>query len=187
VLRAEHMGTRLVELGLEVDEAALERRRAAGKPVGRPHVAEAVLSSPANADRLRDEGIADVSALIRGYLIPGKPGFLPRTRPTVPEAIQLVHTAGGLAVWAHPFWDVSEVDKVLAMIDRFVEDGMDGVEVFYTTHTREETTVLADYCQERGLAMTGSADFHGPDHKIFSEFRAFELHGASPTLDRLPR
>ena len=42
--------------------------------------------------------------------------------------------------------------------------------------------LIAAHCAERGLLTTGSADFHGPDHPIFSRFRAFELHGLEPRL-----
>ncbi len=36
------------------------------------------------------------------YLIPGAPAYSGRTEPTVEQAIQWVHDAGGVAVWAHP-------------------------------------------------------------------------------------
>jgi hypothetical protein len=42
-----------------------------------------------------------------------------------------------------------------------------------------------DHCEEHGLLATGSADFHGPKHERFSEFRAFALHGREPRLGRL--
>lgn len=59
---------------------------------------------------------------------------------------------------------------------------LDGVEVFYTTHTEEQTRVLHAHCSERGMLMTGSADYHGRDHRLFSRFRAFNLHGLEPAL-----
>src|SRR3954451_24058905 len=55
--RIEAMARRLGELGFELDDAPLRARREAGKPIGRPHLADAVLAHPANAQRLRDEGI----------------------------------------------------------------------------------------------------------------------------------
>ena len=73
--RAEAMAARLEELGFEVDPAPVAARRAAGKPVGRPHLAAAVLSHPANAERLEREGHADVSSFIPAYLIQGTPGL----------------------------------------------------------------------------------------------------------------
>jgi hypothetical protein len=35
---------------------------------------------------------------------------------------------------------------------------------------------------QRGLLMTGSADFHAPDHRYFNRFRAFDLYGLEPNL-----
>src|SRR3954454_18025662 len=91
--RAGRMTTALREIGFEVDEAVLAERRAAGKPIGRPHLAEVVIGHPANAQRLADEGRDDVSPFIEAYLIPGRPGFRGRTMPTVEQAIAVIHAA----------------------------------------------------------------------------------------------
>ena len=72
--------------------------------------------------------------------------------------------------------------KVLASIERFRALGMDGVEAFYITHTREQTELLAARCEALGLLSTGSADFHGPDNRLFSRFLAFETYGLQPNL-----
>ena len=180
--RADAMAERLRSLGYEIDPAPIEARKAAGKPVGRPHLAAAVLAHPANAERLAAEGHADVSSFIPAYLIQGMPGYVARTHPTVEEAIGWIHDAAGVAVWAHPFWDIKADDEVLAAIDRYQGAGLDGVEVFYASHTREQTLLLADRCRELGLLATGSSDYHGPDHRLFSRFRTFELHGREPNL-----
>src|SRR5271155_1801471 len=134
--RTLRMADGLREAGLELDERELDARRAAGQPIGRPHLAEAVLASPANAAPLKGEGIDDVGSLIRGYLGEGRPAFRLRETPTITEAVQAIHDAGGVAVWAHPFWDISEPAEVLADLDRFHALGIDGVEAFYVTHTR---------------------------------------------------
>jgi 3',5'-nucleoside bisphosphate phosphatase len=180
--RAEAMAQALRGLGYAVDDAELERRQAQGKPIGRPHLADAVVKHPANAARLRDEGLGERSAFLEAYLIDGKPAFRPRTKPTIAESIATIHDAGGVAVWAHPFWDVSDPGEVLAAIDRFRAAGLDGVECFYVTHTREQAELLADHCATLGLLTTGSSDFHGPDHRLFSRFRAFSTYGRTPAL-----
>ena len=54
--RADAMSDRLRELGFEVDPGPIDARKAAGKPVGRPHLAAAVLAHPANAERLFRRG-----------------------------------------------------------------------------------------------------------------------------------
>ena len=160
--RTLRMAAGLKEVGFELDEEQLQARVAAGKPIGRPHLAEAVLSAPANASRLAAEEIDDIGSLIRGYLIEGKPAFRLRETPTVAEAVEAIHDAGGVAIWAHPFWDISDPAEVLSSIDRFVALSIDGVEAFYVTHTREQTELLAARCGELGLLTTGSADYRGP-------------------------
>lgn len=172
----------LRELGFELDDRSLERRRRTGKPIGRPHIARAVVAHPANAHRLAEDGIGDSQAFLAAYLITGRPGFTPRQVPSVPEAIAAIHDAGGVAVWAHPFWDVADADEVLATVDRFRAEGIDGVECFYLTHTAEQATLLARHCADRGLLSTGSSDFHGPGHPRMSAFRAFSTYGLSAQL-----
>ena len=94
----------------------------------------------------------------------------------------MIHDAGGLAVWAHPFWDLDEPADVVDTLTRFKALGLDGVEAFYITHTAEQTRVAVEAAERLGLLTTGSADFHGPDHPNFHAFRAFELHGLTPNL-----
>jgi hypothetical protein len=180
--RTLRMRDGLREAGLQLDEAEIEERIAAGKPIGRPHLAAAVLGAPANAQRLADEEIDDVGSLIRGYLIEGRPAFRLRETPTVAEAIEAIHAAGGVAIWAHPFWDVKDPAEVLESIDRFRALGIDGVEAFYVEHDEPQTRLLAERCAELGLLSTGSADYHGPENRLFSRFLAFETYGFEPNL-----
>ncbi len=184
--RTLRMAAALRALGLELDEREIAARRAAGRPIGRPHLASAVLAAPANASRLKTEQIDDIGSLIGAYLVEGQPAFRLRETPTVAEAVRAVHDAGGLAVWAHPFWDISDPAEVLASIDRFRGAfQIDGVEAFYVTHTREQTELLAGRCAALGLLSTGSADFHGPENRLFSRFLAFETYGLEPNLGPL--
>jgi 3',5'-nucleoside bisphosphate phosphatase len=180
--RAERMGEALRELGFELDEEPIQARLSQGNTVGRPHLAQAVVGHPANQERLAAEDRTEPSAFLVAYLIEGAPAFRPRLHPTVGEAIDTIHDAGGVAVWAHPFWDVPEPQDVLDSIDRFRSLGLDGVEAFYTTHSREQSELLADRCAELALLTTGSSDFHGPQHRQFSRFRAFSTFGREPVL-----
>jgi predicted metal-dependent phosphoesterase TrpH len=183
--RAERMASALTELGWAVDRRQLESRRAAGQTIGRPHLAEAVFAQPENAARLAAQGLENPSAFLVAYLIEGRPAFRERVAPTVGEAVDLIHAAGGVAVWAHPFWDIDADPDVLSTLARFAADGLDGVEAFYVTHTREQTDLLLKECAELNLLTTGSSDFHGPAHRQFNRFRAFQTYGQVPNLGRL--
>jgi predicted metal-dependent phosphoesterase TrpH len=180
--RIGRMARALEELGLHVDHATLQERSASGRSLGRPHLARAVLDEPGNRARLADEQLADATQILQAYLIRGAPAYRGRTTPTVEEAITAIHAAGGVAVWAHPFWDMSDAPQVVSTIERFVTLGLDGVEAFYITHNRPQTLLLADTCKRLGLLSTGSSDFHGPEHPLFSQFRAFSLEGREARL-----
>ena len=183
--RARAMIDTLVELGFAVDEEMLARRSAQGQSIGRPHLAQAVVSRPENRERLAAANLLDPTAFLVEYLIEGRPAFVPRAAPSVAEAIELIHGAGGVAVWAHPFWDIDNAGAVIAAVDTFHGAGLDGIEAFYATHTEEQTRLLVDHAATLGLLTTGSSDFHGPEHHTFSRFRAFSTYGLKPTLGRL--
>ena len=183
--RADAMADALSSLGFELDRAPLETRTRTGKPIGRPHLAEAVTAHPGNARRLREEDCLDPSAFLEAYLAEGRPAFSPRLTPSVQEAIETVHAAGGLAVWAHPFWGDQGPGAVLEAIDVLHAWGLDGIECFYPTHHVEQAELLYGRCEALGLLATGSSDFHGPAHALFSRFRAFSTYGLEPILGPL--
>jgi predicted metal-dependent phosphoesterase TrpH len=172
------MADRLRELGFELDDSHYLHRDAPG----RPHLADAVLRHPANAARLEREGIAGRDALFPAYLVPGAPAYVARSRPTVEQAIDVIHRARGIAVWAHPFWDLSDFEDPL---DEFAAYGLDGVETFYVTYSEEQTRALYAAATVRGLLTTGSSDFHGPEHERFNRFLAFSHFGLAPNLGRI--
>jgi len=180
--RTLRMASALRELGLELDETEITARRAAGQPIGRPHVATAVLHAPANAARLRRERIEDIGDLIRAYLVEGRPAYRLREIPTVQQAVAVIQEDRVLADWARPLWDLSEPGQVLDVIERFRAVEIDGVEAFYITHDAQQTRLLAERCAALGLLTTGSADFHGPDNPQFNRFLAFCTHGFEPNL-----
>src|SRR6185312_6284879 len=91
--RAEVMVERLNAAGIKVD---LERVRelSAGGAIGRPHVARALVES----------GLASsTSDAFERFLVSGKLGYVPHFRLSPSGAIDLIHSAGGVAVLAHPF------------------------------------------------------------------------------------
>jgi predicted metal-dependent phosphoesterase TrpH len=178
--RIERMAGLLCELDLAPAREELDARLADGRPLGRPHLAAAAVA--AHRERLEPAGLAEPSAFLEAYLVPGCPAYCRRVTPTVPEAIDAIHAAGGVAVWAHPFWDLWQPSEVRAALVRFTDEGLDGVEAFYASHDREQTLMLSNLADELGLLKTGSADFHGPAHRHFSRFRAFDLYGCEPNL-----
>ncbi len=80
----------------------------------------------------------------------------PTKYPSVKDAIAEIHGAGGIAILAHPgkFDNFDELDK-------YVQMGLDGVEVWSPENTAEQTQQLQEYCKKNKLLMTGGSNFHG--------------------------
>jgi hypothetical protein len=59
--------------------------------------------------------------------------------------------------------------------------------VFYPDHDRRQTEHLLGICEKRELVPTASSDFHGPTHKTFSRFGAYQTFGlAEPQVPEKP-
>jgi hypothetical protein len=108
------------------------------------------------------------------YLVPGAKAFVARKWPTADQACEVIREAGGVPVLAHPYWDVKDPEKVERLIRAL---DIDGIEVYYPSHTREQTAHLLQLASELGLAATASSDYHGPTHKTFRRFGAYQTYG----------
>src|ERR1700759_5754104 len=119
-----------------------------------------ITSRPENRQRLTEANLLDPTAFLVEYLIEGRPAFVPRAAPSVPETIELIHGAGGVAVWAHPFWDIENAEAVFAALNQFQDAGLDGVEAFYVTHTEDQTRLLVAHASDFLRRSPGSSDYH---------------------------
>ena len=138
----------------------------AADAIGRPHIAKAAGAGP------------DLGPFFEEYLVPGAKAFVSRKWPSAEEAVRLIHDAGGVAVVAHPYWDVQDPEQVRDLVESLVRDvGLDGIETFYPPHTAEQTKHCLELCEEFDLVPTASSDFHGPTHKTFSRWGAYDTYG----------
>jgi predicted metal-dependent phosphoesterase TrpH len=163
--RAKEIIARLNAHGVEVEFEAAVAQAGAADAIGRPHIAKAAGAGP------------DLGPFFEEYLVPGAKAFVARKWPSAEEAVELIHEAGGAAVIAHPYWDVRDPEQVRDLVESLVSDvGLNGVEAFYPAHSPEQTKHLLELCDEFGLVPTASSDFHGPTHKTFSRFGAYDTY-----------
>jgi predicted metal-dependent phosphoesterase TrpH len=83
--------------------------------------------------------------------------------PPISEVIKHIHDAGGKAVLAHPGVSIKETDPELFRLRllQLLEQGFDGVECYYPTHSAVITDTCLQLCRERGLLITTGSDCHG--------------------------
>ena len=160
--RAKQIITKLNEHGVGVTFEDAVAKAGAADAIGRPHIAKAAGAGP------------DLGPFFEEYLVPGAKAFVSRSWPSAEQAVELIHDAGGVAVVAHPYWDVKEPARAEELIRALP---VQGIETFYPSHTAEQTRHLLSLCAERDLTPTGSSDYHGPTHKTFSRFGAYDTYG----------
>lgn len=77
-------------------------------------------------------------------------------RPTLGEAVAVVHAAGGVAVLAHPpYWLTDDQWPMLA------ECGLDGIECRYPAITQATSRALEAKAAAWNLVATAGSDYHG--------------------------
>lgn len=81
------------------------------------------------------------------------------------EAIEMIHQAGGIAIWAHSLHtkrkNAGKLPAFKKLLDEFIGYGLDGVEVDHPEHTEEDKKILLDLAIKKELLISGGSDFHG--------------------------
>ncbi len=124
-----------------------------GGSVGRPHIVSLLLKK------------GYIRSAYQGYTqLLGKGGaaYVSKEKLELEPAINLIHRAGGLAILAHPISLMfANYPRLGDEILKFREMGLDGVEVYYSSHDHYFTRWLFDFCRQYNLQMSGGSDFHG--------------------------
>jgi predicted metal-dependent phosphoesterase TrpH len=90
--RNQKILARLADLGCPLDLFEVQAI-AGGEVIGRPHLAQAMI---------KHDYVKSTQEAFDRYLARGKPAYMERDRMSSAEAIDRIHRAGGVAVWAHP-------------------------------------------------------------------------------------
>jgi len=144
--RVRQMVQRLNRLGVPLAVETVLGLGQCSSP-GRPHVARALVQA----------GLcASYDDAFERYLGKNKPAWVPNRRMPACDAIALIHTAGGLAVLAHPGLNGAD-----SAVPGLVEAGLDGIECYHTKHSAPQTERYLRLAARRGLLVTGGSDCHG--------------------------
>jgi predicted metal-dependent phosphoesterase TrpH len=117
------------------------------KSPGRPHVARALV---------KEKLISNLDEAFERYLKKGRPAWVPKTKMSALEGVELIHQAGGLAVMAHP--GLNRTDDI---IPDLVDAGLDGIECFHTKHSTVMSERYLEIAEKYDLLVTGGSDCHG--------------------------
>jgi predicted metal-dependent phosphoesterase TrpH len=151
--RFPKMVQRLRNLGIDIDQAEIDRVLEGVRTPGRPHLARVLVQKGIVSDTAEAFGL---------YLGKDKPAYVKRERMDAVEAISLLRSVGGVPVLAHPF--MFKVDNLEHTIIQLRSAGLEGVEVHYDyTHAGIENSepMIVQLAEQMGLIGTGGSDYHG--------------------------
>lgn len=130
--------------------------------IGRPHIARAMI----------EQGLVNtVEEAFELYIGKGKPGYVPRFKISVGQAVKVIRSAGGIAVLAHPGDDVDE-----GSIFSYIREGVQGIEAYHPSHKPETCKLYVKICRSAGLIATGGSDYHG-EHRINNSLGSCTVDG----------
>jgi predicted metal-dependent phosphoesterase TrpH len=155
-------------------EARLERARRIGERLGRHGVADACagaaelatggyIGRPQFARHLVAIGkAASVEDAFKLYLGDGMLGDVRQHWAAMPQVVEWIRAAGGVAVLAHPLKYKLTRSKLKRLLADFMHAGGEGMEVVSGQQQLQQTASLAKLCEQLGLLASCGSDFHEP-------------------------
>lgn len=150
--RARRIAENLERKGIS---GALEGARSlsAGGYIGRPQFAQHLI----NIGR-----VDSMHNAFKKYMGDGKAGDVKKQWAELPQIIQWIRDAGGVAVLAHPLKYKLTRTRLKRLLDSFVEAGGQGMEVISGQQTPQQTSDMAQLCAQKNLLASCGSDFHMP-------------------------
>ncbi|MGB9824127.1 MAG: PHP domain-containing protein [Candidatus Hydrothermia bacterium] len=149
---------KLRDLGMEirVDLSSFDKNQS----IGRPHVAK---------EMVKQGYVSSVEEAFAKYLGDGGPAYVKKFKISVPEAIDIIHSSGGVAVIAHP----GLLNRMIEVINVAIASGVDGIEVFHPKNPPYTESTLLEIAFKNNLLVTGGTDFHGTldEQDYFNDFK----------------
>lgn len=184
--RNERMRKRFAALGIPIRE---EELMASGQgQIGRPHFARLLVA--------REIVSSNEEAFAR-FLKKNGAAYVAKEKYPAAKAISCIRQAGGVAVLAHPWCTVNSLTTLPAMINRLMDIGLQGIEVFYPSHPQPVQHKLLELAEKLHIVITGGSDYHGgeraeslanreastyllPDHLLPDLLQAMHESGRQP-------
>lgn len=159
ITRAKEMVDRL-SADYSITWSDVENQLPAGATVGRPAIADALVSL--GIVPTRSDAFASILSKRSKY-------YVSDYSVDTALAIQLIRQAGGVSVMAHPLIDFpagkSELDLPLRHFEKLIAAGLDGLEINHRSVPDFAKSRLSDLALKHNLIVTGSSDYHGDGAK----------------------
>ncbi len=144
--RMNDMLQKLDEMGMPITMQEIEKFKTKDV-IGRLHLAQTMVAKGyvKNTNEAFDKFIGD-----------DKPAYANRSRLSSKKAISLIKEIGGIPIIAHP-----HLLKNDSVIPQLVEEGIEGIEVYFMDHGQNPSLKYIEIAKKYGLLISGGSDCHG--------------------------
>jgi len=149
--RIHHMLARLISLGIDISLEEVQQASGTGT-IGRPHIAQVMLAKG---------HVKSMKEAFEQWLGSRGKAYVQRAVPEAHEIIEWITDAGGIPILAHPYWEGFNKEDSATACQTLVEQGLQGLEVFYGTFSARHISFNLGLAKRFDLLMTGGSDFHG--------------------------
>ncbi|RQD58421.1 MAG: PHP domain-containing protein [Desulfonatronovibrio sp. MSAO_Bac4] len=149
--RNEIMIKMLQDQGIDISFEEV-KKLAGDASIGRPHISRILMNKGV---------ISSIQEAFDKYIGPTGTAYVPKEKFSPEKAIAMLKEENATVILAHPFSLKLDSNTLKKELVRFKDLGLDGVEVYYPEHTKEQTRAYEDMCNELGLLLSGGSDFHG--------------------------
>lgn len=154
--RAMLIVQKMVDDGVPISRAQV-LRIAGHAPVGRPHIARALMEAGL---------VGSVTEAFGSYLSYRQPYYVSKSDTELNHALRLVREAGGVPVVAHARSRGAGLVTSREFFAAASKAGLLGVEVDHPDHTPADRAELRAIAEELDLIPTGSSDYHGANKAL---------------------
>ena len=149
--RNRKMCDKFKDIGIDIDYDEL-----------RSSFPDAVITRAHFAIWLKDHGyVNQKKEAFERYIGNGKKCYVNRELITPEKAIELILSAGGVPIFAHPILCKLSDKNLDALTGRLKEHGLMGIEAQYSTYKPADERFIRSLADKYHLLLSGGSDFHG--------------------------
>ena len=157
--RNDKIISRLHSLGIGISVDEIMHANPMIKSLGRPHIASLLVKKGV---------VKNMNQAFTQYLGKNGPAFVEKDVIASDITIRMIHDAGGMAILAHPATLNLTGHSFTDYVKKLMRVGLDGMEVYSSSHTADQIQFYKDVCLKNGLLISAGSDFHGSIKKNVS-------------------
>jgi predicted metal-dependent phosphoesterase TrpH len=148
-----------------------------GSTVTKAHIGRDVIDNPDNKNKFLEiyGKVPLQGTFIEDYLIKGKPAFVDNEfKLFSAEAVKVIKKAGGVAICAHPAFNVMRGFSFNMMKDLIIRnkfDGLEAINIQYNKSNNDEKFDMikefSNFAEEANLLISGGSDYHSSNSKLW--------------------